>query len=296
LGFPRKNMNDPVTQRFLKCYALLKERKVIRSARQFAISIEVFPQSLNEILKSRRDVTIGILRKFSEKYEVNPEFILSGTGSPLLEKDKENVFSNISRNSIPVVGAQQLQLYATQNIENNQLDTWQLPPQWCGKRITLAIQNQRMHLRPALQSGDILFCRSITSSSWRSCVIPNKIFAIVTSEHIFVERIQSISDDGIIGSTDEVGEQLFIKWNEIREIWMPQHKWSAAIESHQEVTQSDIFQEIIAGQNNAIKQLQKTIYQLTSVQGKEKTFNPSTIPQVHLNSESLLSPISTEPF
>ncbi|MFT4565127.1 MAG: hypothetical protein ACI9FN_000075 [Saprospiraceae bacterium] len=285
-------MNDPVTQRFLKCYALLKERAVIRSARQFAISIDVFPQSLNEILKSRREVTIGILRKFCEKYEANPSYILSGIGNPILEGGSSLLSLSISNNTIPVVSAQQLQLYAAQHLEIDQLDTWLLPPQWCGKRITLAIQNNRMHLRPALQSGDILFCRSITQNSWKTCVIPNKIFVIVTANNVFAEKIQSLSDRGITGSTDEVGEQLFVSWDEIREIWMPQHKWSSAVESHQEITQSDIFQEIIAGQNRAIEQLQKTIHQLTST-SSHSSENINPISTIQLNSEGVLSPVST---
>ena len=285
-------MIDPLTQRFLKCYTLLKERNEIRSARQFALSIEVFPQSLNEILKSRREVTIGLLRKFCENYQVNPVYILTGIGNPILELNSPGSQSNILKNSIPVVSAQQLQLYATENIENDQLDTWQLPPQWCGKRITLAIQNQRIHLRPALQSGDILFCRSITESSWRSCVTPNKIFAIVTSDNVFVEKILSISEQGITGSTDEVGEQLFIKWKEIREVWMPQHKWSSAIESHQEITQSDIFQEIIAAQNKSIEQLQKTMHQMSSTGNPTFAYRANAQANIEINTDSVLNPVS----
>lgn len=285
-------MIDPLTQRFLKCYALLKERNDIRSARQFALSIDVFPQSLNEILKSRREVTIALLRKFCENYKANPSYILTGVGKPILDQGISASQSNIVRNHIPVVGAQQLQLYATQSIVTDQLDTWQLPPQWCGKRITLAIQNQRIHLRPALQSGDILFCRSITESSWRSCVIPNKIFAIVTSDNVFVEKIQSISDQGITGSTDEVGEQLFINWKEIREVWMPQHKWSSEIESHQQITQSDIFQEIIAAQNKSIEQLQKTIHQMSGSGEQSLSYSTNTKSQMEISSDTALNPVS----
>ena len=98
-----------------------------------------------------------------------------------------------------------------------------------------------------------------------------------------------MSDQGVTGSTDEVGEKHFISWKDIREVWMPQHKWSSAIESHQEITQSDIFQEVISGQNRAIEQLQKTIHQLTSK-------SPNPIPSIQLNTENVLSPISTESF
>jgi len=52
-----------VTERFIKCHNLLKEENRIRSSRQFALSLDYLPQSLSEILRGRRDVTIELLRK-----------------------------------------------------------------------------------------------------------------------------------------------------------------------------------------------------------------------------------------
>ena len=56
-------MNSVVTQRFINCHNKLKIDQRIRSSRQFALSLDYLPQSLSEILKNRRDVTIELLRK-----------------------------------------------------------------------------------------------------------------------------------------------------------------------------------------------------------------------------------------
>ena len=56
-------MNNIVTQRFVKCLKQLKTDGVVRSMRQYALSVDYLPQSLSEILKERRDVTIELLRK-----------------------------------------------------------------------------------------------------------------------------------------------------------------------------------------------------------------------------------------
>ncbi|MFT5385521.1 MAG: hypothetical protein ACI81W_002929, partial [Saprospiraceae bacterium] len=64
-----------VTQRFIKCHNHLKEEGTVRSSRQFALSLDYLPQSLSEILKGRRDVTIELLRKAVEKYKINPVYI-----------------------------------------------------------------------------------------------------------------------------------------------------------------------------------------------------------------------------
>ena len=62
-------MNNVVTQRFIKCHDKLKEDNRIRSSRQFAMSLDYLPQSLSEIIKGRRDVTIELLRKAIDKYK-----------------------------------------------------------------------------------------------------------------------------------------------------------------------------------------------------------------------------------
>lgn len=83
-------MQDPVTLRFIKSFHYLKEKDIIRSARQFALSIDTYPQSLNEILKGRREVTLSILRKTAEKYRVNPDFLLTGMGRVLKSECEED--------------------------------------------------------------------------------------------------------------------------------------------------------------------------------------------------------------
>lgn len=79
-------MKNVVTRRFVACHNYLKKEKKIKSSRQFALSLDYLPQSLSEILKGRRDVTIEILRKGVEIYGMNPHFLLTGEGSLFLDK------------------------------------------------------------------------------------------------------------------------------------------------------------------------------------------------------------------
>jgi len=60
----------------------------VRSSRQFALSLDYLPQSLSEILKGRRDVTLELLRKGVEKYAMNPVYLLTGNGDFFSELDE----------------------------------------------------------------------------------------------------------------------------------------------------------------------------------------------------------------
>src|SRR5690606_26382219 len=73
-------MSNLVTTRFKACHDRLKEDGKVRSSRQFALQLDYLPQSLSEILKGRRDVTIELLRKAVEVFDMNPVFLLSGEG------------------------------------------------------------------------------------------------------------------------------------------------------------------------------------------------------------------------
>ena len=81
-------MNTMVTDRFIYCHDELKRLRKVRSSRQFALSLDYLPQSLSEILKGRRDVTLELLRKGVEKYEMNPVFLLTGKGSHFSQPDE----------------------------------------------------------------------------------------------------------------------------------------------------------------------------------------------------------------
>ncbi len=70
-----------ITERFIECHNELKNKEKIKSSRQFALALGCLPQSLNEILKGRRDVTIELLQKAVVAYELNPTFIMSGLGA-----------------------------------------------------------------------------------------------------------------------------------------------------------------------------------------------------------------------
>lgn len=82
-------MSNPVTKRFIECHDKLKEEKKVASSRQFAIAIDTAPQSLNQVLKGKRDVTILNVMALVEKFDVNSEFLLAGYGPMFKEGENQ---------------------------------------------------------------------------------------------------------------------------------------------------------------------------------------------------------------
>ena len=98
-------MCNIVTKRFISCHDELKEKGIIRSSRQFALNLDYLPQSLNEILKGNREVTVDLLRKAIEVYQINPDYLFLGTGGKFKNADFDQGTDNIvhNRNTIKYV-------------------------------------------------------------------------------------------------------------------------------------------------------------------------------------------------
>lgn len=75
---------NTVTYAFIKAFNLLKEYGFFATNKEFAESIDYLPQSLGEILKGRRDVTIEVIRKLVSEYPVSLDYLFTGEGNILL--------------------------------------------------------------------------------------------------------------------------------------------------------------------------------------------------------------------
>ena len=85
-------MNHIVSQRFVKCIEKLKSDKIIPSARQFAISLGFPPQNLHEICNQKRDVTIELLRKAIDTYNLNSVYLFEGKGTMFSQVEQDMGF------------------------------------------------------------------------------------------------------------------------------------------------------------------------------------------------------------
>lgn len=59
----------------MQCFASLIESKRVRSARQFANSLDYFAQSFNQIVQQKREVGVDLIQKAIAEYHINPAFI-----------------------------------------------------------------------------------------------------------------------------------------------------------------------------------------------------------------------------
>ena len=273
-------MNNIVTQRFVKCLKQLKTDKVVRSMRQFALSVDYLPQSLSEILKERRDVTIELLRKSVAEYKFNPFYIFTGDGPLFMtEEDNQNyrvltVVTNAgSDEKIVHVPDAAHAGYANQSdnpVFIQELPTFSLPDDKYRNSTHRSFGIAGDGMEPTLFEGDKVVCNFLDPTLWETEIKDNYVYVIVTKADVLIKRVNNHlkEDNQLLLLSDNTFYQPYrIGLGEIKELWYVRAKISPFLPSPQNI--SNIIRDemlemrkVMGDQSRMIQDLQLMINRL----------------------------------
>ena len=273
-------MNSIVTQRFIKCHDKLREENRVRSSRQFAISLEYLPQSLSEILKGRRDVTIELLRKAVEKYKINPVYIYTGEGPMFMSEEDHKSFrvltivTNVQDDErivhVPVPAQAGYSGEMTDPTFIQDLPTFTLPDYKykVGTHRSFDVSGDSME--PTLFEGDKVVCSYLEPTLWESSIKDNYVYVIVTRGDVVVKRVtNNLKSDKQLEliSDNSFYESYKVNIGDVREIWYVRAKISPFLPSPQNIKnylQEEIMdlKDTITNQSRLIQNLNVTIEKL----------------------------------
>lgn len=273
-------MNSVVTQRFINCHDKLKKDQRIRSSRQFALALEYLPQSLSEILKHRRDVTIELLRKAIANFKINPVYLFTGEGPMFMKEEDHKNFRVLtivtdSQNDERIVHVPMPAQagYASESSDPTfiqDLPSYTLPDYKykVGTHRSFDVAGDSME--PTLFEGDKVVCSYLEPTLWESSLKNSYVYVVVTKGDVVVKRVQNrIKDEKLVRliSDNPYYEPFDMKVTDIKEIWYVRAKISPFLPSpgniksamHDEI--SDL-QTTLEQQSSIIGNLYKTIEEL----------------------------------
>lgn len=278
-------MNSIVTQRFVKCLKQLKTDSVVRSMRQFALSVDYLPQSLSEILKERRDVTIELLRKSVDAYKMNPVYIYTGEG-PLFMTEEDHkslrvltiVTSAQDDERIVHVPVPAQAGYASEMANPTfiqDLPTFTLPDYKYKVGTHRAFDVAGDSMEPTLFEGDKVICSFLEPTLWETSIKNNFVYVVVTRGDVLVKRcFNHLKEEKQLElhSDNSFYEPYRAGLGEIREIWYVRAKISPFLPSPQNISNilRDEMQELrkqLGNQNRMIELLNETMSKLVIQQG-----------------------------
>lgn len=237
-------MNSIVTQRFIKCHNKLREDNRIKSSRQFALTLDYLPQSLSEIMKGRRDVTIELLRKAIQKYKINPIYLFTGEGPLFMSEEAHKDFRVLtivtdSKDDEQIVHVPVPAQTGYANEPGNPAFTKDLPtfslPDYkykVGTHRSFDVGGDNME--PTLFEGDKVVCSFLDPTLWMSSIKPNYVYVLITRAEVLVRRIKSVDKEEkkvMVFSDNTFYQEHELKFGEIREIWYVRAKISPFLPS-----------------------------------------------------------------
>ncbi len=237
-------MSNIVTQRFIKCHDKLREDNRVRSSRQFALSLDYLPQSLSEILKGRRDVTIELLRKAVEKYKINPVYIYTGEGPMFMSEESDNSFRvlTIVTNSdederivhVPVPAQAGYASDMSDPTFIQELPTFTLPDYKYKVGTHRAFDVAGDSMEPTMFEGDKVVCSYLEPTLWETAIKDNYVYVIVTRADVVVKRVVNrlkAEKQLKLFSDNAYYEPYTVNIGDIREIWYVRAKISPFLPS-----------------------------------------------------------------
>lgn len=262
-------MNSVVTQRFINCHNKLKKESRIRSSRQFALSLDYLPQSLSEILKNRRDVTIELLRKAIDVYKMNPVYLFTGDGPMFMKEEDHKNFRVLTivtdaRNDERIVHVPMPAQagYASESTDPTfvqDLPTYTLPDYKykVGTHRSFDVSGDSME--PTLFEGDKVVCSYLESTLWESSIKDNYVYVVVTKGDVLVKRVHNkIKEEKslLLISDNAYYDPFMVKLSEIKEVWYVRAKISPFLPSPQNI------KNLLTGE---IDDLRKTLHQQSAI-------------------------------
>ncbi len=269
-------MSSIVTQRFIKCHDQLKAENRVRSSRQFALSVEYLPQSLSEILKGRRDVTIELLRKAVEKYKINPVYLYTGEGPMFMSEEDHKSFrvltivTNVQDDErivhVPVPAQAGYAGEMTDPTFIQDLPTYTLPDYKykVGTHRSFDVAGDSME--PTLFEGDKVVCSFLEPTLWESSLKDNYVYIVVTRGDVVVKRVVNRVKERKqleLHSDNSFYEPYNVNIGDVREIWYVRAKVSPFLPSPQNI--SNLLRDEVRQLQTVIEEQSRMIQNLNTM-------------------------------
>ena len=214
-------MAKKVTSRFIDCFDLAKKRGLIRSAREFALNIGCHPQSLHEVLKGRRDVTVDMLEGAINRYQFSTKYIFQNLGNPRVGLSHKAIHLK----DIPLVRASAVRSYCTTPDSEDfcqrlpHLTYFGLSEQSTHRAFEIEDNNEELGIR----SGDILICSQIEKEQWHQEIRDEFVYLILSDEELRVRMVKNmlgLRNMLVLSASyaSDAAKQLLTP-DEVREIW-----------------------------------------------------------------------------
>lgn len=216
-------MQSEQTLRFIYIFKQLIENEIVKSAADFGrtLGLNNPAQSMNNILKGKREVSKDMLRSLYNVYNVNPSFIEKGVKPLFLDVNQKKDTATLESPNILFVPERAAAGYSIGFSDPEYFET--LPsgriPGFEGRYYQgFPVIGDSMY--DTLHPGDWVICSKVNELQ---NIINNEVYVIVTDEGIVVKRVQNrvnVNNEIImISDNKNFYPQYSITPDKVQQVW-----------------------------------------------------------------------------
>ncbi len=222
-------MQNEVTKRLLNCVEQLKASAIVRSNRQFSLSLNYLPQSWSEIVKGRRDAPVELIRKAIVTYSFNPNYLFLNDGAIFLDDKPSNVQSVVFQNEedkkimLDISGENRMKypMILHKVAELQEIPAIRLPFDYEQDLNLRSFQVVGEGMAPLYQNDDRVIGLFIDPFEWETQLIEGNRYIVVTRSDIHVNSIipEFSKEKIILTSFDNSYSPQIVSIHDIQEVW-----------------------------------------------------------------------------
>lgn len=192
------NTKNEVSSRFIEAYYALVDMNEVEGKKDFASKLGISPSMITEISKGRSSVGLLAIQNIVSQYNVNADWILTGSGSMFKEYDEKlslqpayHVPEN-SNEGIPLIplSAMAGAFTGDTSVLEYECERYVIP---AFKGADFLIQVKGDSMQPTYYSGDLVACQRVPLNDlffqW------NKTYVLDTVQGALIKRIRRGSDE-----------------------------------------------------------------------------------------------------
>ncbi|MBK8699756.1 MAG: LexA family transcriptional regulator [Saprospiraceae bacterium] len=209
-----------ITKRFIEIVNSLDNQGVIKSKSQLAVALDTHKQSLNEILKGKRNVTLEVASRICEMFHVNPSFLLMGDMPKFIKRDEGVRKTNISYVPVRVQAGYGDQI--NNPIFEADLEKFTIPGPHFHDDEYRCFEVEGDSMFPSYHHGDRVICSPIPAIYLTQALRDYMIYVVVTEHSLLLKRVvNKIKSHKAIEliSDNVMYEPKLLPAEEIKEIW-----------------------------------------------------------------------------
>lgn len=211
---------ESISKRFAEVVQLLDSKGVIKSISQLADTLDTHKQSLSEILKGKRNLTMELASRICESYGVNPAYLLMGSYPKFISQESDNRKNNIAYIPVKVQAGYGEQL--NNPIFEADLEKFSLPGNLYQDDDYRCFEVEGDSMFPAYQNGDKVICSPLPTIYLSQAIRDYMVYVIVTENSLLLKRlVNRIKTEQCIEliSDNDLFEPKFIPIHEVLEVW-----------------------------------------------------------------------------